>query len=146
MKPKGVNRVVLAVKDLDKAIELYSNLLGATFSRDSFVGEAFGFDVANSWDAGIELCAPLPGKDSIVSQSIEQNGEGVMAVIFEVDDVEEARDRADKLGISLLIPIEYSDEQLRDNLQDRFTKYKEYVMNSAEACGYSLILGQFDPK
>ena len=31
MKPLGVNRVTIAVKDIDKGKELYSELLGATF-------------------------------------------------------------------------------------------------------------------
>lgn len=144
--PRGVNRVVIAVKDLNEGIELYSKLLGATFFRASFAGEPFGFDVANSWDAGIELCAPLPGQDSPISQFIEQHGEGLMAVIFAVDDAEEALAKAEKLGIGLMIPIEYSQDQIREHLQDRFRKYKEYVLNSADICGFSVILGQIEPK
>ena len=144
--PRGVNRVVIAVKELDKGIELYSMLLGATFFRASFAGEPFGFDVANSWNAGIELCAPLPGRDSPISQFIEQHGEGLMAVIFGVDDAEEALANAEKLGIGLMIPIEYSQDQIKEHLQDRFKKYKEYVLNSADSCGFSVILGQIEPK
>jgi len=42
MKPKGVNRVVVAVKDLEKAIDTYSKLLGATFHDVSAGSEQYG--------------------------------------------------------------------------------------------------------
>jgi methylmalonyl-CoA/ethylmalonyl-CoA epimerase len=144
--PRGVNRVVIAVKDLDRGIDFYSKLLGATFFRASFAGEPFGFDVANSWDAGIELCAPLPKKDSPISQFIEQHGAGLMAVIFAIDDAEEALANAERMGVGLMIPIEYSQDQIREHLQDRFRKYKEYVLNSTDSCGFSVILGQIELK
>ena len=64
MRPLGVNRVTIGVKDLEKGIELYSKLLGATFYDQSVPAEPFGLRCAISWDAGIELVAPLPGRDS----------------------------------------------------------------------------------
>ena len=66
MKPKGVNRVVVAVKDLEKAIDIYSKLLGATFYDVSAGSEQFGIKAAISWDAGIELCAPIAGTNSYI--------------------------------------------------------------------------------
>ena len=53
---------------------------------------------------------------------------------------------AEKLELALIFLIEYSQEQIREHLQDRFSMYKEYVLNSHERCGYSVILGQIDPK
>lgn len=66
---RGVNRVMIAVHDMEKAKQQYADLLGATFMDANWTGEPFGISVAIAWDAGIELCAPLPGreKDSAVS-------------------------------------------------------------------------------
>ncbi|MFI6309594.1 hypothetical protein ACIBEK_05485 [Nocardia fusca] len=62
---KGVNRIVVGVPDIDQAIAHYEKLLGATFERvpDEFC-KGFGSRVAISWDAGIELVAPLQGPAS----------------------------------------------------------------------------------
>ena len=146
MKPRGINRIVIAVKDLQKGVDLYSKLLGATFHKASGTGEPMGIDVAISWDAGIELCAPLPGKDVFLEQHIEQNGEGIMAVVFRVDDADEARDMAENAGINVLVPIDYSQDEINQHFEGMFSKYKEYVLDSTEKCGFSVMLGQIELK
>ncbi len=146
MKPQGINRIVIAVKDLQKGIEFYSKMLGATFHDANGTGEPMGIYVAISWDAGIELIAPIPGKDIFLEQHIEQNGEGIMAVVFGVDDADEARDMAEKSGMSALVPIDYSQNEIDKYLEGMFTKYKEYVLDSTEKCGFSVMLGQIELK
>ena len=146
MKLQGINRIVIAVKDLQKGIDLYSKLLGATFHKASGTGEPMGIDVAISWDAGIELIAPIPGKDIFLEQLIEQNGEGIQSVVFQVDDADEARDMAEKAGMNVLVPIDYSQEEIDHHLEGMFTKYKEYVLDSTEKCGYTVMLGQIELK
>jgi methylmalonyl-CoA/ethylmalonyl-CoA epimerase len=143
---KGVNRVIIAVCDLEKGVSLYSNLLGTTFEDASWTGELFGISVAISWEAGIELCAPIPERESVVSQFLEQNGEGVMSVVFGVQEIEEAKVQAESAGIPAVIPINFSQEEIDEHLGGHFKTYKEYVLNSAEACGFGIMLGQFDPK
>jgi catechol 2,3-dioxygenase-like lactoylglutathione lyase family enzyme len=143
---KGVNRVVIAVRDIEKGISLYSNLLGTTFEDISWTGNLFGISVAISWEAGIELCAPLPNRDSVVSQFLEQNGEGVMSVVFHVQEIEEAKAQAEGAGIPAIIPINFSQEEIDEHLGGHFTTYKEYVLNSLEPCGFGVMLGQFEPK
>src|SRR5689334_10578708 len=60
----GLQRVVIGVDDLDKAIALYSKLLG---SRFHIVPEELTLKhdvrVAMSFDAGIELVQGLPGTE-----------------------------------------------------------------------------------
>lgn len=146
MKPQGVNRIVVAVRDIDRGIQLYSQLLGATFHDATGTGEPLGMNVAISWDAGIELCAPMPGRDSFLEQHIEQNGEGIMAVVFGIDDADEGRDRAGTVGIEVLVPVDYSQDEIDSYLEGMFKRYKEYVLNSAEKCGFSMMLGQIEPK
>lgn len=146
MKPQGINRIVVAVKDIEKGKEFYSKLLNATFHDANGTGEPMGIDVAISWDAGIELCAPTPGKDVFLEQHIEQNGEGIMAVVFSVDDADRARDRAEEVGINVLVPIDYSQEEIDQHLEGMFRKYKEYVLDTQDKCGFSMMLGQIEPK
>lgn len=146
MKLRGINRIVIAVKDIQKGIDLYSKMLGATFHDASGTGEPMGINVAISWDAGIELCAPIPGKDVFLAQHIEQNGEGIMAVVFGVSDADEARDIAEKAGIKVLVPINYSQDEIDKYLEGMFQKYKEYVIDSTDKCGFSVMLGQIEPK
>lgn len=147
MKSQGVNRVVIAVEDLQKAIELYSKLLGATFHGASPDAETYGVSVAMSWDAGIELACPLPGRDSPIRKFIEKHGEGLMAVVFAVDDVDECRATAEQMGVGVLAMIaDYDQEQIDKYLQGRFKKYKEYMLNPADTCGVGPIVGQIEPK
>jgi hypothetical protein len=74
--------VMIAVHDIRKAKQQYSDLLGATFMDVDWTGAPFRINVAIAWDAGIELCAPMPGreKDSAISQFLSHRGEGVTKV------------------------------------------------------------------
>lgn len=78
MALRGVNRVMIAVHDMEKAKQQYTDLLGATFLDANWTGDPFGISVSIAWDAGIELRAPLPGreKDCAVSQFLAHRGEG----------------------------------------------------------------------
>ena len=146
MKPLGINRVVIAVRDLDRAVHFYSDLLGATFHDASVGAERFGIKAALSWDAGIELVAPLPGRDSVISRSIEEQGEGLRQVIFAVDNVDETRAKAEEMGIGVVQTIELTEDELRRYFHDMFGKFKEHVLNPADICGAQLVVGQFDRK
>jgi catechol 2,3-dioxygenase-like lactoylglutathione lyase family enzyme len=143
---KGVNRVVIGVRDLEKGISLYSNLLGTSFEDISWTGALFGISVAVSWEAGIELCAPLPGRESVVTQFLEENGEGIMSIVFAVEEIEESKIQAESAGVSAVIPINFSQEDIDEHLGGHFKTYKEYVLNSVEQCGFGILLGQLDRK
>ena len=148
MKAQGVNRVVIAVKDLDKAVALYSKLLGATFHEaHPEDAAAYGVKVAMSWDAGIELACPLPGREGPIKKFIDAHGEGLMGVVFVVDDVDECKATAEQMGIGVLAMIaDYSQEEIDKYLQGKFKKYKEYMLNPAGTLGVGPIIGQIEPK
>jgi len=147
MKPLGVNRVTIAVKDLEKGKELYSGLLGATFfPADAGEAAKMGIEVAMSWDAGIELVAPLADRDSFVKQIIENRGEGVIGVVFAVDDIDEVHEAAQKRGIKAWHSIDYSQEEIDKHLQGRFSKYKEYMYDPMTTYGAAPVVGQFNLK
>ncbi len=147
MKPMGVNRVTIAVKDLQNGIDTYSRLLGASFnSANSEDAAKFGIEVAMSWDAGIELVAPLPDRDSHVRNHIEQHGEGLMTVIFAVDDVDESGEQAKRLGAQIWHTLEYDQSQIDEHLQGRFSKYREHMLSPKGTCGVGPVIAQIEPK
>lgn len=147
MKPLGVNRVTIAVKDLEQGKELYTELLGATFhSANDEEAAALGVRVAMSWDAGIELVSPIPDRDSFVKQIIDARGEGVLGVVFCVDDVDQARDVAEKRGIAIWHTVDYSQEQIDKFMQGRFSKYKEYMLSPEGTFGAGPVIGQIELK
>ena len=145
---RGVNRVMIAVHDIEKAKQLYSDLLGATFVDADWTGEPFGISVAIAWDAGIELCAPLPGreKDSAVSQFLAHRGEGIMNVFFGVDDGDAAHDRASALGYGCVNALDYSQEEIDQHLGGLFNRYQEFTLDSGSRCGFAVTLARIDGK
>jgi catechol 2,3-dioxygenase-like lactoylglutathione lyase family enzyme len=145
---RGVNRIMIAVHDLDKAKQQYSDLLGATFVDAHWTGEPFGISVSIAWDAGIELCAPLPGRetDSAVSQFLAHRGEGIMAVFFGVDDGDLAMERASALGYGCVNSLDYSQEEIDEHLGGLFSRYQEFNLDSGARCGFGVTLARIDEK
>jgi catechol 2,3-dioxygenase-like lactoylglutathione lyase family enzyme len=139
---------MVAVHDLEKSKKFYSELLGATFHEANWTGAAFGIDVAISWDAGIELCAPTAGreKDSVVSQFLETNGEGVMNVFIGISDAGAAKDRASAAGVDAFNSLDYTQAEIDAHLDGLFKKYEEHNLNSVQKCGFAITLAQIDPK
>jgi len=146
MKPQGINRVVIAVKDLDKAVALYSRLLGTAFHFEEAAAEPLGVRAALSWEAGIELCSPLPSRDSIIKRFMDQHGEGLVSVVFCVDDVEEARAAAEDMGIRRVATIEFDQDQIKQLLADKFKKFKEYMFDRDDTFGTNVLVAQIEPK
>ena len=145
---RGVNRVLMAVRDMDAAKRRYSELLGAHFEDADWTGAPFGIAVAIAWDAGIELCAPLPGRerDSAVSPFLEQHGEGVMNVFFDVDDVDAAASRAEACGVGRVHALDYTPEEIDAHLGGYFRRYTECVLNTFGELGVSISLARIEPK
>lgn len=148
MNLRGVNRVIVAVRDLEKAKEYYSRVLGATFHQADWTGAPFGIEVAISWDAGIELIAPMAGRESdcVIAPFLEQRGEGVMNVVFGVANGGEARERAEAAGLRVTHSLDYSQAEIDAHLDGFFRKYEEHVLDTAGRCGFSITLAQIDRK
>ena len=88
MAIKGIDHVVIRVKDLDAAIESYKKL-GMTLER-TLETPAIGKQAIFRLPDGtfIELVAPL-SPDSPVGKALESRGEGVHTIAMAVDDVGE---------------------------------------------------------
>ena len=148
MKTKGVKRVTIIVKDLDKAVALYSELLNTTFYPVDMAVD-FGVRAAFSYESGIEMASPIPGSESPMAQSlvqhIEEHGEGLYAVVFSIDDVEQAHAKAKEMGIFVLYMMELDQDLIDTHFQGMYSKYIEYVLHPEDTCGVNVVLGQFEP-
>ncbi len=144
MKQRGVNRVTMAVWDLEKGKHFYEKLLGATFHPANDEDAAkFGVAVAMAWDAGVELVAPLGDAPSHVRQHLETHGEGLMGAVFAVADVDAARDAAKQAGVRIVADLDYDQPTIDRWLQGRFTKYKEYFLAGDGPLSSGLLIGEF---
>ncbi len=96
-----IHHIGLAVKDMDAAIALYegagAKLLGREPSKDGKVDLAM-LDLGGDL---IEPLAPVTG-ESVISNFIDQNGEGLHHVAYEVDDIEAELARLNAGGFELI--------------------------------------------
>jgi hypothetical protein len=91
MKLIGLNRVELLVHDPDAAERDLSALLGGErglcFEREPAEGV---LDCRVDWRAGIEIVHP-ESENHAVGRLLRERGEHVFTVVFEVEDIDEAR-------------------------------------------------------
>lgn len=148
MTVNGVNRVMIAVHDLENAKKKYSDLLGATFVDAHWTGAPFGISVSIAWDAGIELCAPLPGKEntSAISDFLATRGEGVMNVFFNVRDGDAAMDRATRHGYNSVHSLDYTQAEIDQHLGGLFQRYQEFNLDTGKSCGFAISLARIETK
>jgi catechol 2,3-dioxygenase-like lactoylglutathione lyase family enzyme len=148
MAVKGVNRIILAVHDLEASKAFYRKLLGAEFHEANWTGEAFGIQVAISWNAGIELCAPMPGReaDCFLAPMLKSRGEGILNVVFDFDDVDEPYARAKAMSIATVNAVDYTQSEIDAHLDGIFSRYKEYFLGTRDQCGFAITLGEFKAK
>ncbi|QZP07699.1 VOC family protein [Caenibius sp. WL] len=145
---KGVNRIMIAVHDLERSKKLYEELLGATFLDANWTGEPFGIHVAIAWDAGIELCAPMPGRerDSVISGFLATRGEGIMSVFFGVSDGEAALERSAAAGYTCSHTLDYTQAEIDEHLGGLFSRYQEFNIDTGQRCGFAVSLARIEEK
>lgn len=148
MNLRGINRIIVAVHDIEKSKRYYSELLGANFNDANWTGENYGINVAISWNAGIELCAPMKGRenDSAVSQYLKMNGEGVLNVVFNYNDATNALSNATAMGAKLSHSLDYTQEEIDSHLDALFCKYEEHTMKTSGDCGFAITIAQITEK
>lgn len=98
-----LNHVAIAVPDLEKAIDLYRNVLGADVSDVIDLPE-HGVSVAfvNLENTKIELLYPLGDNSPIMSYLQKNTSGGIHHLCYEVEDIIKARDDLVEKGMRIL--------------------------------------------
>jgi methylmalonyl-CoA/ethylmalonyl-CoA epimerase len=90
LKAKGLDHVAIAVKDLDRAIELYRDLLGLELcEREEVPEQQVTIAMFGRGMGRIELICPT-SKTTGVAKFLEKRGEGLHHLCIEVEDIEAA--------------------------------------------------------
>ena len=99
---KGVDHIVVAVKDLDASIGRYETIYGAEVSDRSEAPQA-GMKMAffRFGDSYVELVSNL-GNDGPIAKRLEDRGEGVHLIAMKVDDLEKTVAELREKGVRLV--------------------------------------------
>ena len=99
---KGVDHVVIAVKDLDTAVGRYETIYGAEVS-DRSEAPAAGMAMAffRFGDSYIELVSAT-GDQGPIAKRLAEQGEGVHLVAMNVDDIDATLTKLRDAGIRLV--------------------------------------------
>ncbi|MYG82621.1 MAG: methylmalonyl-CoA epimerase, partial [Candidatus Dadabacteria bacterium] len=104
-KDGSLYHVAIAVKDIEKAEDIYSKLLGLqVVHREDVVNYGVKTSMLCSESGGgtaIELIEPLD-ENSPISEFLKKRGEGVHHICFLVDDVESSLRALEKEGVRLI--------------------------------------------
>jgi hypothetical protein len=124
----------------------FADLLGATFVDTPLEEtEAFGLRVSMAFNAGLELSSPLDGVDSALSSTLKKRGEGIVGVVFALDDADAAKERAETLGQRPFYSLDYSISEIERQLGGAFRTYKEHFFAMGDPLNTTVLLGEFDP-
>ena len=84
---KDLDRVIIAVKDLEKSKDFFEDLFDIEF--DVFEGHE-GLKIRGAYSASkLELIEPY-GDDSFLHKYLEKKGEGIMGIVVRVKDIDAA--------------------------------------------------------
>ena len=99
---KKMAHIGIAVKDLEKAKHLFSEIFGMELLNEEAVDE-YQLRLADLklGDVEIELLEGL-SDDSTIRKFIEKRGEGIQHVCFEVDDIHAALKALTEKGVGLI--------------------------------------------
>jgi hypothetical protein len=87
-------------ENLDRCVETMSKLCNIDFG-EPLVHEEFGLTIFLSWKAGLEIVSPhaqVTTYNKLLHERLDNRGEGMWGVIFGVENLEAARERARLLG------------------------------------------------
>ncbi|HEY6952475.1 MAG TPA: methylmalonyl-CoA epimerase [Bacteroidota bacterium] len=99
---RTISHIGIAVKDLDKSVELFSALLGEKPDHTERVeDQKVNSAMFTFGDTAIELLAAT-APDSAIAKFVEKRGEGMHHVSFVVDDIVRELDRLKKAGFQLI--------------------------------------------
>jgi methylmalonyl-CoA/ethylmalonyl-CoA epimerase len=114
MMIKKIEHIGIAVKSVEKANEIYTNLLGIKpYKSEEVASEQVITSFFKTGDSKVELLE-AKSPESAISKFIEKKGEGLHHIAFEVDDIVAEMENLKKLGFTLLseVPKRGADNKL----------------------------------
>jgi predicted enzyme related to lactoylglutathione lyase len=125
-----IERVAIAVKDLDKAKAFFSDLLDIDFD---VVGEMEQLGMRGGYSAfGLELiesCTP----GSMIERFIDQRGEGLWAVVIKVKNMDAAVEKCLAKGMKIAGDITYG-------------AMREVAFHPKDSHGVEIVLAEYREK
>jgi len=101
----GIDHIGIAVRNLDEAIRVYVDALGAETSKTHRFSEAqMQVSMLSVGGTTIELMSPV-GAEGIIAKFIQRHGEGIHHICFEVDDIDKELSRLSAKGVKLIDEI-----------------------------------------
>lgn len=142
---KFVNRVdhvtwISRLENIESNVADLEAVTGGNLLR--FQREDMGFVMYIDWDAGLEVVAPMDGRTDFnvsLHDWLEARGEGLMAVVFGVENLEKHKQALEAKGIPIGPPM---DDLPTSPWHDRLVLRERAVLQPV--IGSSLILGQID--
>jgi methylmalonyl-CoA/ethylmalonyl-CoA epimerase len=100
MKVKKIAHLGVVVKSLDSALELFTQGLPLEMTHtEDYQGMRIGFVPVG--ESSIELLEDISGS-SAIKKFLDNNGEGIHHIAFEVDDIHQAVDELKQKGVKLI--------------------------------------------
>lgn len=122
-----IDHVVLGVRDAEKAMKFFKELLGLEFDE---IGESKELKFKSYMSPeGLELLIPT-SPESGVENFLQKRGEGVFALSFKVTDAEAVAKKAQEMGIRIIGKIE------REN-------FKEIFLHPKDCFGVQILLTEY---
>ena len=100
MKILRLHRVEYFVNDVEKAEANFSKLLNTKFIDHREQTRPFGSLSLMNIDLGTELVAPVPG--GVLDPVLEANGQGILTIVYEVENINETREYLLENGFEIL--------------------------------------------
>jgi hypothetical protein len=135
MKLLGLNRVEMLVSDPDQAEKDLSSLLGGlSFEAEPADGV---LDCRVDWKAGIEIVHP-GNENHPVGQLLANKGEHIFTVVFEVEDIADARKWVTDQGFEIMYEFD-------NGTEDRAATIKQISISPERTHGMLVTLLQRIP-
>ena len=100
MKILRLHRVEYFVNDVEEAEVNFSKLLNTKFIDHQEQTRPFGSLSLMNIELGTELVAPVPG--GVLDPVLTANGQGILTIVYEVEDINDTREYLIEHGFELL--------------------------------------------
>lgn len=126
MKVEKLERVALAVRDMDEVAPFFERLLGVRFDPKV---ESPELGMTGRYTAeGLELVSGIAG--SVIDQFVKHRGQGVFCVVFKVSDMDEAIVHFAEMGL----------EPVKDVT---FGGLREVAFHPRDSFGLQIVLAEY---